>query len=219
METATTGALVALSTVPLQSVETLALDDTHPRVDLLDMRGTSIVCITGRLLTHDLRRVEVALLEAGPTLQVGTRLVLRWPEGRLTGIIVHRTEHIVTIDVRKVHRVDQRTFPRVSGGMRCMCRFGAEWSWPRRLIDLSVGGVLLVTSARVKVEDPVVIMLGLHDDPGPWRLRGRVVRVRPQGADSRVGIAFEELTQAARHALLRHCNTWLSQSDEDEPSC
>lgn len=207
-----------MPTIPLTALDVPDVDSTHPRVDLIDMRGSSALHFPGRLLSQDARRAEVALLAPAPELSVGARLVLRWITGRLTAILVGRDANIITLEVRKVHRTDQRTYPRVSGGIRCLCRFGSHWSWPRQVIDISVGGISIVTTAHVELADPVVVMLGLEADPGPWRLRGRAVRVQPQGEHTRVGVEFDGLTEAAQAALIRHCTDWLDAEDKLSPA-
>ena len=191
------------------------IDDGPPAAPLIDVIDARAHCpnrVPGRLLVDDESLLGVELMEPAPTIQVGSRLVLRCPQRRMSGVVVDRTGQRVTIELLRVYRTEQRTWPRVTGNVRCLCRFDRSWIWPERVIDVSVGGVAFVTKSDPKPGTAVTIMLSLPMTSGPWRLRGQVVRVVRDGDANRVAVEFVDLPEAARTRLMRYSSELLTSS-------
>lgn len=189
------------------------IDDPAPSAPLIDVIDARAHCpnrVPGRLVVDDEKRLGVQLLEPAPAIQVGSRLVLRCPQRRMSGLVTDRTQQRITVELLRVYRTEQRTWPRVAGNVRCLCRFEKSWTWPERVIDVSVGGVAFVTKKSASLGEPVTILLSLPLASGPWRLRGRVVRVAGAGDESRVAVEFVELPEAARIRLMRYSSELLS---------
>lgn len=186
---------------------------SSPLVDVIDARAHCPNRVPGRLLSDDDTQLEVQLMDPAPTIQVGSRLVLRCPQRRISGVVTDRTHQRIAVELLRVYRTEQRSWPRVSGDVRCLCRFDKTWTWPQKVIDVSVGGVAFVSKAVAAPGESVTIMLSLPMGSGPWRLRGEVVRVITDGDTSSIAVEFVELPEAARARLMRYsseCLTTLS---------
>lgn len=201
--------------IPPQIAESLS---SAPLVDVIDARAHCPNRVPGRLIVDDDKCLEVHLLDPAPTIQVGSRLVLRCPQRRMSGVVVDRTHQRIVIDLLRVYRTEQRTWPRVAGNVRCLCRFDKSWTWPEKVIDVSVGGVAFISKASATRGEAVTIMLSLPLSTGPWRLRGQVVRVVPEGDVSRIAVEFVDLPEAARTRLIRYSTECLSPDAEVDPA-
>ncbi|MGK0362045.1 MAG: hypothetical protein ACI9U2_004365 [Bradymonadia bacterium] len=187
-----------------------------PLIDVIDARARCPNRVPGRLVLDEEKRLGVELLEPAPAIQVGSRLVLRCPQRRMSGLVTDRTQRRITVELLRVYRTEQRTWPRVAGNVRCLCRFEKSWTWPERVIDVSVGGVAFVTKKSASLGEPVTILLSLPLASGPWRLRGRVVRVAGVGDVNCVAVEFVDLPEAARVRLVRYGSEQLSDEQRSD---
>ncbi len=100
---------------------------------------------------------------------------------------------------------DRRTTPRRSMGARVQIQF-RNWSWPRNcsLVDLSMGGCLLVTHAPAAVNQTIKLHLDQELMQGARMiLGGQVVRSRldKSSEEWRLGVRFSESSAAQQWRL------------------
>jgi hypothetical protein len=72
-----------------------------------------------------------------------------------------------------------------------------------KTVDLSGGGVQILSPRPIKAGDTVHVDLGPGDDEEPLLLRGRVVWVYPTGRSWQAGIEFRDVSAATRERIVR----------------
>jgi len=115
-------------------------------------------------------------------------------------------------DEKKIKRVQRREYLRVPEMINVTVLAVDGQAFPTfetTSLDVSAGGMRIVANrAPIEVDDSLVVVFRIEDErgiPQTFRVKSRLVRIKPQTVKQELSLCFEDLTPRDQETILRYC--------------